>query len=65
VLRLNVQLSKVNAEQTRLKADRQALASQLSLAAATSRIQTLAARDGLVAADPTQTTYVRLRQRAR
>jgi cell division protein FtsL len=65
VLRLNVQLGKVNAERTRLRADKQALASQLSLAAATTRIQTLAHRDGLVPADPTQTTYVRLRQRAR
>ena len=65
VLRLNVRLSKVNAERTQLKADKQALASQLSLAAATTRIQTLAHRDGLVPADPTQTTYVRLRPRAR
>jgi cell division septal protein FtsQ len=65
VLRLNVELSKVNAERTRLKADKQAIASQLSLAAATSRIQTLAARDGLVPADPTQTAYIRLRLRAK
>ena len=65
VLRLNVQLSKVNAERTQLRADKQALASQLSLAAATTRIQTLAHRDGLIPADPTQTTYVRLRPRAR
>jgi hypothetical protein len=65
VLRLNVQLSKVNAEQVRLKSDKQALASQLSLAAAAGRIQTVAHRDGLVPADPTQTTYVQLSSRAR
>jgi hypothetical protein len=60
VLRLNVELNKVNAERTRLKGDKQAIASQLSLAGATTRIQTFASRDGLVPADPTQTTYVRL-----
>jgi cell division protein FtsL len=60
VLRLNVQLDKLNAERTRLRADKQALASQLSLAAASPRIQGLAQREGLVPADPTQTTYVRL-----
>jgi cell division protein FtsL len=65
VLRLNVELNKVNAERTRLKADKQAIASQLSLAGATTRIQTLASRDGLVPADPTQTTYVRLTSRSR
>jgi len=65
VLRLNVELNKVNAERTRLKADKQAIASQLSLAAATTRIQTFAGRDGLVPADPTQTTYVRLSPRTR
>jgi cell division protein FtsL len=63
VLRLNVQLDKVNAERTRLRADKQALASQLSLAAASPRIQELARREGLVPADPTQTTYVRLGRR--
>jgi hypothetical protein len=65
VLRLNVELNKVNVERTRLKADKQAIASQLSLAGATTRIQTLASRDGLVPADPTQTTYVRLSPRPR
>lgn len=65
VLRLNVELNKVNAERTSLKADKQAIASQLSLAGATTRIQTLASRDGLVPADPTQTTYVRLSTRSR
>jgi hypothetical protein len=63
VLRLNVQLDKLNAERTRLRADKQSLASQLSLAAASPRIQLLAQREGLVPADPTQTTYVRLGRR--
>ena len=65
LLRLNVQLDKLNAERTRLRAEKQALASQLSMSAASSRIQQQAHRIGLVAADPTETTYVRLRPRAR
>ena len=65
VLRLNVQLNKLDSERARLYADKQAIASQLSLAAASPRIQALAHQAGLVAADPTQTTYVRLRPRAR
>jgi hypothetical protein len=65
VLRLNVQLDKLNAERIRLRADKQALASQLSLAAASPRIQLLARREGLVPADPTQTTYVRLGRRGK
>ena len=65
VLRLNVQLNKVNSERAKLYADKQAIASQLSLAAASPRIQTLAHQAGLVPADPTQTTYVRLRPGAR
>ena len=48
-----------------LRAEKQAIASQLSLAAASSRIQLLAHRQGLVAADPAQTIYVRLGRRAR
>ena len=64
VLRLNVQLDKLNVERTRLRAEKQALASQLSLAAASPRIQGLARREGLVPADPTQTTYVRLPPRS-
>jgi cell division protein FtsL len=64
VLRLNMQLDKLNAERTRLRAEKQALASQLSLAAASPRIQLLAKRQGLVPADPTETTYVRLGRRA-
>jgi hypothetical protein len=63
VLRLNVQRDKVNVVRTRLRAEKQVLASQLSLAAASPRIQALANREGLVPADPTQTTYVRLGRR--
>ena len=65
VLRLNVQLDKLNVERTKLRAEKQALASQLSLAAASPRIQGLARKQGLVPADPTQTTYVRIGPRSR
>jgi cell division protein FtsL len=66
VLRLNVRLDQVNAERTRLRAEKQALASELSMAAASPRIQLQARRQfGLMPADPTGTTYVRLRPRAR
>jgi cell division protein FtsL len=65
VLRLNVQLNRLAVERTKLHADKQAIASQLSLAAASPRIQSLARQEGLIPADPTQTTYVRLGPRAR
>ena len=60
---VTVKLDKLSVERTKLRAEKQALASQLSLAAASSRIQLLARRQGLVPADPTQTTYVRLGRR--
>ena len=65
VLRLNVQLDKLNVERTQLRSEKQAMAAQLSLAAASPRIQSLARREGLVQADPTQTTYVRIRPGSR
>jgi cell division protein FtsL len=66
VLRLNVQLDRLDTERAQLRAEKQALASQLSMTAASPRIQLQAQkRFGLVAADPTQTTYVRPRARAR
>jgi cell division protein FtsB len=66
VLRLNVQLDKLNAERTRLRAEKQTLASQLSMAAASPRIVARARlRNGLVPADPSETTYIRLIPRAR
>jgi len=66
VLRLNVQLDRLNAERTRLRAEKQTLASQLSMAAASPRILARARLEkGLVPADLTETTYVRLVPRAR
>jgi hypothetical protein len=65
VLRLNVQLHRLDTERAKLYADKQAIASQLSLAAASPRLQTLARQAGLVPADPSETTYVRLRPGAR
>jgi cell division protein FtsL len=66
VLRLNVQLDRLDTQRAQLRAEKQALASQLSMAAASPRIQLRAqSRFGLVPADPTETTYVRLRPRAR
>ena len=66
VLRLNVQLDRLNAQRAQLRAEKQALASQLSMAAASPRIQLQAqTRLGLVPADPTETTYVRLGPRVR
>jgi len=66
VLRLNVQLDKLDSQRAQLRAEKQALASQLSMAAAAPRIQLQAQkRFGLVPADPAETTYVRLGPRAR
>ena len=65
VLRLNVRLDRVDAERAKLRADNAALQSQLSSSAASPRIQTLAQRRGLVAADPATTTYVVLDGRGR
>jgi len=65
VLRLNVRMDHLNAERAKLRAERQALSSQLSLAAASPRIQATANHNGLVPADPMQTTYVQLGRRAR
>ena len=61
VLQLNVRLDGLAGERADLRADNAKLRAQLSSAAANARI----ARDahdglGLVAADPTTTTYVRL-----
>ena len=65
VLRLNVRLDRMTSERAKLRAENAALASQLSSAAAAARIQTLAQRKGLVPADPTNTTFVRLPRRGR
>jgi cell division protein FtsL len=61
VLQLNVQLDDLTRQRAELRADNAKLRAQLSSAAANARIAR-DARDGLglVAADPTTTTYVRL-----
>jgi hypothetical protein len=66
VLRVNVQLDKLDTQRVHLRAEKQALASQLSMAAASPRIQLQAERQfGLVQANPAETTYVRLGPRTR
>lgn len=66
VLRLNVRLDNVAQERSKLRAANEALASQLSSAEASPRIQGLARRQlGLVPADPAATTYIDLGRRAR
>jgi cell division protein FtsL len=60
VLRLNVQLDKLDTQRAHLRADKQELASQLSMAAAAPRIQLQAQKQGLVPADPAETAFVRL-----
>ena len=66
VLRLNVQLDKLDTQRAQLRAEKQALASQLSMSAAAPRIQLQSRkRFGLVPANPAETTYVRLGPRAR
>ena len=66
VLRLNVRLDRVAQEGAKLHAANEALASELSSAEASPRIQGLARRTlGLVPADPLTTTYVDLGRLAR
>jgi cell division protein FtsL len=61
VLRLNMTLDELGRDRADLRAQNANLAAQLSSAAASPRIQTLAAgRLGLVQATSEQTTYVRL-----
>jgi cell division protein FtsL len=65
VLRLNVQLDRLNGEREQLHADNSALASQLSSASSSPRVQTLAKERGFVPADPATTAFVDLARRAR
>jgi len=66
VLRLNVQLDTLDTQRAHLRAEKQALASQLAMTAASPRIQLQAQKQfGLVPANPAETTYVRLRPRSR
>jgi cell division protein FtsL len=61
VLRLNLTLDRLGRDRADLRAENAALSSQLSSAAASPRIQTMAAgRLGLVQATSEQTTYVRI-----
>ncbi len=66
VLQLNVRLDKLDTQRAQLRAEKQALASQLSMAAASPRIQLQGQKQfGLVPANPAETTYVRLGPRTR
>ena len=65
VLRLNVQLDKLDTQRAHLRAEKQSLASQLSMSAAAPRLQLQAQKHGLVPANPAETTFVRLGPRTR
>jgi cell division protein FtsL len=61
VLRLNLQLDATSRERTQLQGDVSLLRSELSSAAATSRIEQLARGElGMSPADPDRTIYVEL-----
>jgi len=60
VLRLNMELDRAGRERANLRAENALLASRLSSAAASAQIESLAKARGLVAADPSATTYVDL-----
>jgi cell division protein FtsL len=61
VLRLNLQLDEAGRERTELKTDIAQLRSEISSAAATTRIERLAEGElGLVEVEPEDTTYIQL-----
>jgi cell division protein FtsL len=61
VLRLNLSLDEVGRERTELKTDIARLRSEISSAAATTRIERLAEGElGLVEVEPEDTTYIQL-----
>jgi cell division protein FtsL len=61
VLRLNLQLDEAGRERTELKTDIAQLRSEISSAAATTRIEHLAEGElGLVEVEPEETTYIQL-----
>jgi cell division protein FtsL len=61
VLRLNLQLDEAGRERTELRTDIQRLRSEISSAAATTRIERLAEGElGLVEVEPEDTTYLQL-----
>ena len=66
VLQLNVRLDRLGRERAKLRAENAALASELSSAAASPRVQALARTElGLVPASPDATTYIELAPPAR
>jgi cell division protein FtsL len=58
VLRLNMKLDRLGRERADLRAQNANLSSQLSSAASTPRIQSLAAKRGLTQATSRETTYL-------
>jgi cell division protein FtsL len=61
VLRLNLQLDEAGRERTELKTDIAQLRSEISSAAATTRIERLAQGElGLIEVEPEDTTYIQL-----
>jgi cell division protein FtsL len=63
VLRLNLQLDEAGRERTELKTDMARLRSEISSAAATTRIERLAEGElGLVEVEPEDTTYIQLQK---
>lgn len=61
VLRLNLQLDESGRERTELKTDIASLRSEISSAAATTRIERLAEGElGLIEVEPEDTTYIQL-----
>jgi cell division protein FtsL len=61
VLRLNLQLDEAGRERTELKTDISRLRSEISSAAATTRIERVAEGElGLVEVEPEETTYIQL-----
>jgi cell division protein FtsL len=63
VLRLNLQLDEAGRERSELKTDISRLRSEISSAAATTRIERLARGElGLVEVEPEDTTYIQLRR---
>ena len=60
VLRLNMELDELGREGANLRAENAALASRYSSVHATARLEALARAQGLVPAEPEDTTYVQL-----
>jgi cell division protein FtsL len=60
VLRLNVRVERLSNQRAKLRAENAALASEIAAAAASPRIQALARQQGLVPAQPSDTTFLEL-----